>query len=198
MVRVNLLPIREILRKRELKQFGIMVGAFVVGTIALAAATYLYFDMQRSNLEAEKARYTRELADLKKKNKEIADLKNEITRLQKQVDTIQKLTKVRDTPAPFMGAVSFAIPEEVWVKTVSKSGKSFTLDGIGVDNTVVVNFVERLQKVRKGFTEQRPWIDPKNPKEESFFSDVKLVSIVAGAARAGLGTVNFKIVGSLR
>jgi len=65
-------------------------------------------------------------------------------------------------------------------------------------HTVVVNFVERLQKVRKGFTEQRPWIDPKNPKEESFFSDVKLVSVVAGSARAGLGTVNFKIVGSLR
>jgi Tfp pilus assembly protein PilN len=97
-----------------------------------------------------------------------------------------------------MAALSFAIPDEVWVKTISKTGKSFSLDGTGTDNTVVVNFVQRLQKVRKGFTEQRPWIDSKNPKEERFFGDVKLVSIVAGSARAGLGTVNFKIVGSLR
>lgn len=198
MVRINLLPIRDILRKRELKQFGITIAAIVVGALALGAAMYFYFDMQKTRLEADKARHSSELASLKKKNKEIADLKNEITRLQKQVDTIQKLTKVRDTPAPFMAALSFAMPDEVWLKTISKSGKSFSVDGIGVDNTVVVNFVERLQKVRKRFTDQRPWKDPKDPKEEGFFDSVKLVSIVAGTSRTGLGQVNFKVVGKLR
>ncbi|MEW6140498.1 MAG: PilN domain-containing protein [Thermodesulfobacteriota bacterium] len=198
MVRINLIPIREILRKRELKQFGITAGAMVLGTILIAAATYLYFDMERSNLQEQAARFSKELQNLKAKNKEIAELKNEITRLQKQVDTIQQLTKVRDTPAPFMAALSMAIPDEVWVKTVTKTGKSFSIDGIGVDNTVVVNFVERLQKVRKAFTGERPWVDPNNPKEESFFTNVKLVSIVAGQSRAGLGTVNFKVVGNLR
>lgn len=198
MVRINLIPIREILRKRELKQFGITAGAMVLGTILIAAATYLYFDMERSNLQEQAARFSKELQNLKAKNKEISELKNEITRLQKQVDTIQQLTKVRDTPAPFMAALSMAIPDEVWVKTVTKTGKSFSIDGIGVDNTVVVNFVERLQKVRKAFTAERPWVDPNNPKEESFFTNVKLVSIVAGQSRAGLGTVNFKVVGNLR
>ena len=198
MVRINLLPIREILRKREFKQFGFTALAIVFAAVALGAIMYFYFEMQRSRLESDTAMYTRKLAELKKKNKEIADLKNEITRLQKQVDTIQKLTKVRDTPAPFMAALSFAMPDEVWLKTIVKSGKSFSLDGTGVDNTVVVSFVERLQKVRKKFTDQRPWLDPRNPKEDSFFSNVKLVSIMAGRSKSGLGTVNFKVVGHVR
>jgi type IV pilus assembly protein PilN len=199
MVRINLLPIREILRKRELKQFLILVGAALAITLVVGTLTYLYFNMQRNSLVAEKNAQQRQLTDLREKNKEIAELKKEITRLQKQVDTIQKLTKVRDTPAPFMAALSYAIPDEVWVRAISKTGKSFSVDGMGVDNTVVVNFVERLQRVRAGFTEQRPWIDPKKPKEMSFFSNVRLVSIVAATQqRTGLAGVSFKIVGSMR
>ena len=198
MVRINLLPIRDILRKRELKQSIITLLAALVATFLVGLGTYMYFSMQVDDLEAQKRNQTRTLGDLKKKNKEISDLKTEIARLQKQVDTIQKLTRTRDTPAPFMSALSFAIPDEVWIKSIAKTGKSFSLDGTGIDNTVVVNFVERLQKIRQGFSEERLWMDRKNPKEQSFFRDVKLVQIVAATQKTGLASVNFKIVGHLR
>jgi len=197
MVRINLLPIRDILRKRELKQFVLLVGVALAATFGLMAVTYLYFSMQVSNLEQERKTQQTALNQLKEKNKEITTLKNEITRLQKQVDTIQKLTKTRDTPAPFMSAVSLAIPEEVWLAGITKTGRSFTLDGTGLDNTVVVNFVERLQKVKQGFTETNPWLDPNNKKDQSFFSDVKLVQIVQ-ASQTGLSAMKFKIVGHIR
>jgi type IV pilus assembly protein PilN len=197
MVRINLLPIRDILRKRELKQFIVLAGAALVGVIAICALTYLFFSLKVTNLETERIQFKKKLDKLKAQNKEITDLKNEITRLQKQVDTIQKLTKIRDTPAPFMAALSLAIPDEVWLKTISKTRKNFAINGIGVDNTVVVNFVERLQKIREKFTREKPWLDPKNPKEKSFFKDVKLVSIVAGSA-SGLATVQFQVTGHLR
>ena len=97
-----------------------------------------------------------------------------------------------------MAAVSLAIPDEVWLTTIAKSQKSFSLNGTGVDNTVVVNFVERLQRIREDFTPQQPWIDPKNKKHKSFFSNVKLVSIVASAKSSGLATVTFQVTGHLR
>lgn len=198
MVRINLLPIRDILRKRELKQSIVTLLVAVVATVLVGFGAYMYFSMQVDDLEAQKRKQTKTLANLKKQNKEISELKGEIARLQKQVDTIQKLTRTRDTPAPFMSALSFAIPDEVWIKSIGKTGKSFSLDGTGIDNTVVVNFVERLQKIRLGFTEERLWMDAKNPKEQSFFRDVKLVQIVAAPQKSGLASVNFKIVGHLR
>jgi len=199
MVRVNLLPIRDILRKRELKQFIMVAVSALVAVIAICALTYVIFSIKEANLEAERRSQQQKLEKLKEKNKEITELRNEITRLQKQVDTILKLTKIRDTPAPFMAALSLAIPDAVWVKTITKTHKNFTLAGTGVDNTVVVNFVERLQKLRQDFTPQQPWLDPKDKKEKSFFSEVKLVSIVASRGeKAGLDTVGFQITGHLR
>jgi type IV pilus assembly protein PilN len=198
MVRINLLPIREILRKRELKQFAVLSIGLLASTIALMVMTYLFFSWKQAGLEEERRTQSAKLEGLKKKNAEIEELKTRITRLQKQVDTIQKLTKTRDTPAPFLQAVSLAIPDEVWLMSISKSGKNFALDGVGLDNTVVVNFVQRLQRIKEGFTERNPYLEPNAPAGQSFFSNVKLVQIVSAAGgKGGLGTMSFKIVGNL-
>jgi type IV pilus assembly protein PilN len=198
MVRINLLPIRETLRKRELKQFGLFVIVAFVATLGIMALTYVFFTSRVSSLEDEQRTQQAKLNQLKEKNKEIEALRNEITRLQKQVDTIERLTKIRDTPAPFLSALSLAIPDEVWIAGISKTGRRFELDGTGVDNTVVVNFVERLQRVREGFTEKQPWLDPNKKDQLSYFTDVKLVQIVATSGGTGLGTMGFKIVGNIR
>jgi len=198
MVRVNLLPIRETLRKRELKQFALLAGVILLSAAAIMVLSYIFFSYRVSSLEREQSTQQAKLNQLKEKNKEIEVLKNEITRLQKQVDTIERLTKIRDTPAPFMAALSLAIPDEVWISAVSKTGRSFAVDGTGIDNTVVVNFVERLQKVKQGFTEKQPWVDPKKQGEQTFFNNVKLVQIVASGGTAGLGTMSFKVVGNIQ
>ena len=66
---------------------------------------------------------------------------------------------------------------------------AFAIDGTGVDNTAVVHFVERLQKVRQGFTARQPFINPANPNDKSFFSDVNLVQVLAaGGAGRYVGT----------
>jgi type IV pilus assembly protein PilN len=199
MVRVNLLPIRDILRKRELKQFLLLTAVIVASTFGLMVCTAVFFSWKISALEKDKTVHETKLKKLKEKNKEIEDLKNRIARLQRQVDTIEKLTKIRDTPAPFMAAVALAIPDEVWVTSITKTGGSFALDGVGVDNTVVVNFVQRLQSVKQGFTTKQPWANPAVPTDKTFFADVKLLQIVATTGAAGgLGSMNFKIVGNLR
>jgi type IV pilus assembly protein PilN len=198
MVRVNLLPIRGILRRRELKQFIIMAGAALASVILVMVLVYLYVDWTISGLQKQQASLQAKLGELKKKNKEIEDMKSEITRLQKQVDTIQKLTKTRYSPAPFLGAVSLAVPDEVWLNSISKQGQSFSLDGTGADNTVVVNFVHQLQRIRQGFTARRPYVDKKNPDDVTFFSDVKLMRIMASTKPGGLEAVSFQVTGTVR
>jgi type IV pilus assembly protein PilN len=198
MVRVNLLPIRDILRKRELKQFLLLTAVIVASTFGLMVCTAVFFSWKISTLENDKKVHETKLNKLKQQNKEIEELKNRIARLQRQVDTIQRLTKIRDTPAPFMAAVALAIPDEVWLNSITKTGRSFALDGVGVDNTVVVNFVQRLQSIKQGFTPKQPWANPAVPTDHTFFAEVKLLQIVASTGAGGLGSMSFKIVGNLR
>jgi type IV pilus assembly protein PilN len=202
MVRINLLPIRENLRKRELKHFAMLALAIFVGSIVLMVLTYVFFTTKVNSLKAERETHQKELNVLKEKNKEIEELKARITRLQKQVDTIKKLTETRDTPAPFMSAVSLAMPQEVWVNSIVKNGKHFTLDGIGLDNTVVVKFVQQMARIRSDFTLNNLFIkDDVSEGDKTFFADVRLVQLVSAAgtsAAAGQGAMSFKIVGNLR
>jgi type IV pilus assembly protein PilN len=201
MVRINLLPIREILRKRELKQFIITAIAIFSSAVLIAGLTYALLSWKISDLQAQEGGLKTKLAQLKEKTKEIDELKNRITRLQKQVNTIQNLIKTRDTPAPFMSALSLAIPDEVYVTNIQKTGRTFTIDGVGADNTAVVKFVQDLQRVRQDLSDKRYYVDPNNPSDRTFFSDVKLLQIVAAGQQPGMpGTspMNFKIVGSIR
>jgi len=201
MVRINLLPIRENLRKRELKQFAVLAGIILVATVVVMGLAWTVFSVKVSGLEKDRGVQQKRLAELKEKNKEIETLKAEITRLQKQVDTIQNLTKIRDTPAPFMAAISRSLPDEVWLTSITKSGKNFTLEGLGMDNTVVVKFVENLQALKKGFFDRQFGTGSDKDANLSFFADVKLVQVVAASAQPGtpgLGTMNFKIVGHMR
>jgi type IV pilus assembly protein PilN len=188
MVRINLLPIRDILRKRELKQLGVVAAAVLIGVVAIMAVAYLVLAGQVDSVEGQKKGLEKRLADLKKENQQINADKAEILRLEKQLETVNRLTNVRETPAPLLAAISKAIPDEVWLQSISQSGKGFTLQGEGIDNTVVVTFVQRLQKVP-------------GEKDKPFFPDVKLVNIVrqrttGGAGPgAGLGPMAFTIQG---
>jgi type IV pilus assembly protein PilN len=193
MVKINLLPIRQILRTRELKQFATLAVAILLVTLLALTGTYWWLSTKVSSLQAEQRLQQDKLNQLKRKNKEINKLKAEIARLQRQVDTIKKLTRIRNTPAPFMAALSIAIPDEVWLSSISKTGARFSLVGMGVDNTVVVNFVHRLQRIKQGFTLKHPWLDPEKHDQKSFFSTVKLVQIVRKGA-----SMSFTIVGTQR
>ncbi len=195
MVRINLLPIRVLLRKRELKQFAFLAGGILAVTIAVMGVAYLGFSMKISGLQEKEKALKNKLADLKKQNEEINKLKDEIARLQKQVNTIENLTKKRDSPAPFMRALTLTIPDEVWVKALSKSGKTFSLSGSGLDNTVVVRFVQNLQELKKEFT-AKDW-RAREKADEHFFSNVKLVQIIKKSAKGESG-MDFKIVGNLQ
>jgi type IV pilus assembly protein PilN len=198
MVRVNLLPIREILRKRELKHFMLLGAIIVAATLVFMACFALYFSWKIAALEKDKKVHEIKLKQLKEKNKKIEELKNRIAQRQRQVDTMERLIKTRDTSAPFLAAVSVAIPDEVWLNSITKTGRNFALDGVGVDNTVVVNFVQRLQSLKQGFTLKQPWVNASVPTDKSFFTNVKLLQIVATGGASGLGTMSFKIVGNLR
>ncbi len=192
MVRINLLPIRSLLRKRELKQFYVIAGVIMAAAFVVMGMVYVYYDSYITKLQEEKAGKNKELADLKQKNKEIADLKAKVESLNQQVKSVRDLTKKRISPAPFMQAVSLAIPADVWLNKIAKTDTGFQLAGSGVDNTVVVDFVQRLQRLK------RKQVEPgaaKDEQDKEFFSKVELKRVTRAAGRGGLDEIQFEISG---
>jgi type IV pilus assembly protein PilN len=199
MVRINLLPVRETLRKRQLKQFALIAGAIVAATALIMVGTYLILSGKISSLQGQLAAHQAKLNDLKKKNQEINELKKKVAEKEKQVKTINDLTKKRDTPDPFMWGVARAIPDSVWLKSMNKTGGAFQLEGVGTDNTVVVEFVERLQKIAKNGTDEAPFRDPKRKDDPPLFNNVKLIQTVRGGGGKGSANeMSFSVRGNVQ
>ncbi len=210
MVRINLLPIRSILRKRELRQFYQRAGGIVAVAFVVMGLVYLYYDSAISSLDSEVASKKQRLAKLQEGNKEIKDLQIKVESLEQQVKSVRNLTKTRISPAPFMQGLALAIPGDVWLDSITftqpiptpsgvgsaagdlKTPGAFTLSGTGTDNTVVVDFIQRLQNLKK---KQVNLSTPKAEQDKPFFGNVKLGPVTRTAGPSGQDQIQFTVGG---
>ncbi len=201
MIRVNLLPVRENLRKRELKLFIVQAILGAAVTVALMIGAYWYYDHELSLMQRKLSSLKKERDELSEQTKQLFSLIQEEKRLKTQVEQNRKLVEKKESIALFLEAVSLAIPDEVWLEKLEKlPNRNFRLDGKSKDNKPVLTFVEQLQNIRADFTEKQPFLDKERPEQEAFLEKAKLVKLEASqvASESAEPEVNFSIEGTIR
>jgi type IV pilus assembly protein PilN len=201
MVRINLLPIREILRKRYLKRFILLSCAALAVTVGIMALWYFAESMKLSHLAERRASLDKKQASLAEHNKAIDILVAKEAQLKKRLEEFRRLIEDRDSVARLMAAVSQSIPDDLWLDSLEKSkNREFALIGRGLDNNSIITFVDRLQTLKGNFSETNTYQDASRKDEPAFFAEVKLDKLGSATETKedGRGTVNFKIVGRIR
>jgi Tfp pilus assembly protein PilN len=188
-IRINLLPIREILRKKDLKLFikDCILGAGM--TLILMIGAYFYFDWDYQYLQGQVATEKKKRDELVEKNKQLIPLKNEELRLKRQVEESRKLVERKESIALLLEAVSITIPDEVWLDQLEKhQNQEFLFRGKGKDNKSVMKFLEDLKSIKV------------KDDETAFFSEVKLkeLSAAQGVQESGDQAMVFHIAGILK
>jgi type IV pilus assembly protein PilN len=146
MIKVNLLPIKELMRKQMLIQHAI-IGAI---PIILAAIIIVMFNFSVSarikRLDAEIKVSRNEITKLDRVIGRIDKLKKDKKELEERLIVIDKLNKNRSIPVHILDELSKNIPEKLWINSLSQSGSKLTLKGVGLDNETIVNFIKNLKK----------------------------------------------------
>lgn len=144
MIRVNLLPIREIKaevgRRRDLTIAGAALGL----TVVLLLGHYQYQSYQMSNLEKELAEVRKEIQVLNVKTKEVADLENKIKEFTAKNKVIEDLNKKKSGPVRVMESLSAATPPTLWLTEFRENGGSVLMTGLATDNQTVADFLKSL------------------------------------------------------
>ena len=152
MIKVNLLPVK---RKKKSKP----LPSFLLATIAVTVAAclimgYLVF-FYTTRLSARKATYAQnetKIAELKEKIKAVEDFEKRNKNFKERNDIIEQLSKNRSVPARLLDELSSLQPAGIWLKTLSVTGDSISLDGYGFSNNEIVTYVDNI-KGSKLFTE---------------------------------------------
>jgi len=146
MAKINLLPWREVYRKEKKEQFLIAVG----GVFALSAlVAYLWIVSVESSIEHQNARnhlLDTEIAVLEKQVQEINDLKKKRDDLLVRIKIITDLEGTRPLIVRYFDDFARAIPDGLYVTSVSRKDDLVTIEGIGESYNRVASLMRNLDE----------------------------------------------------
>ena len=179
MIRINLLPFRQVRKKESMRR---QVGAYLfllifIFIIVFSYNLYLQNKVKGIKNKVEKTRI--ELAKYQKINKEIADIKKKLRILNKKVEVIKNLEIKRGEPVKLLNALTEIIIEKrMWLTNLKVSGSAVNIKGIALDNQTVADFMIRLEKSKHFST-----VDLNTLKQKKV-AESKLMSFIINCSKA--------------
>ena len=152
MIRINLLPIKE-LQAEVNRRRDLVIGAVTLSLVAaLLLGTYLFQSYQLTKLEGELTELRAELQALNSKVKEVAELQVKIKDLRSKQKIIDDLNRKKTGPVLVMTSLSQATPARLWLTDLRENGGSVTMNGMAVDHETIATFIRSLA-LSKHFTD---------------------------------------------
>ncbi|MFA6780385.1 MAG: PilN domain-containing protein [Paludibacteraceae bacterium] len=144
MIRINLLPHRQIKRAERQRQFNLMLVATVVfaGAIIFMGNTYIGAKISAQNernqrLEAANAKLDKEIEEIK-------ELKSQIGSVLERKQIVENLQSNRSQAVVVLDEVSRQLPEGTYLKLISQKGSVIDLEGIADTNARVATLVRNM------------------------------------------------------
>ena len=162
MILINLLPHRELARKRRQDLFnrGLGLAALLGGVVA--ALVFVAFQAQISAQQEKNQLLQTEITRFDAQIKDIASLQAEITALRARQQAVEDLQADRNLPVYLLTELVRLLPEGVFIASLRQDAQALTLLGMAQSN-------ERVSELLRNLGNQSPW-----------FARPELVEIVAG------------------
>ncbi|MDP1765665.1 MAG: PilN domain-containing protein [Methylotenera sp.] len=144
MIRVNLLPHRQIRREARQREFGLMS---LFSAIAAAAIIFLGYTYINAKIDAQAERNARLDSAIVKLDKEIADikdLKDQISTMLERKQVVENLQTNRSQAVVILDELSRQLPEGMYLKSIKQQGGLISLEGIADTNARVATLVRNL------------------------------------------------------
>ena len=147
MLRINLLPVRQ-LKKRATAVNQLIIAGFFIVTMILFLATAGFIQLTiansiRSDIEG--------LNKIKQKNApilaEIIQFEKKKAELERKISVIKKLKKNSSLAVRVMDEIANLIDNErMWLLTFNNRAGSLAMTGVALDNRTIADFMKALEK----------------------------------------------------
>jgi type IV pilus assembly protein PilN len=177
MIRINLLPHRQLRREAKQRQFGLMAAFAAAAAIALVFTAYTIIITKIESQAERNGRLTSAIAKLDNEIADIKELKNQIGALLERKQVVENLQTNRSQAVIILDEVSRQLPDGMYLKTIKQLGDVITLEGVADTNarvaTLVRNFNSSGRLESPGLVEIKA-VTTNNQKQNIFTMTVKL------------------------
>lgn len=151
MILINLLPHREVARKRRRETFqATMVASALVGLV-IAGVIYWWFQMMIEDQQAKNAFLRSEITVLENQIKEIATIEEEIAALRARQKAVEDLQSDRNLPVHLLSELVQQLPDGVYVTALKQTNQTVAMQGMAQSN-------ERVSEMLRNLSNNTPWL----------------------------------------
>jgi len=147
MIRINLLPYREMRRKAVIRRqiIGVVSSAliffFIIGSLQL------YMSLSIRNLEKEVKVAEEKLKTLVALTGDIDKFRKDKELMEKKIAIIENLEKNRKDPIRILDELAQGLPAgQIWLVRLEKNGNTLKLEGVAISNPAIALFMKTLEE----------------------------------------------------
>lgn len=145
MIRINLLPHRELRRKQQQKEFFIVLGIVAGLGATVWFATHSYLSGQLEEQDGRNAYLDTEIAALDKQIEEIKKVQEQTTALLQRKKIVESLQANRAETVYLLDQLVRQLPDGVYLKGVQQKGSKVAVNGFAQSNARVSTFMRNLE-----------------------------------------------------
>ncbi len=147
LIRINLLPVRQVKKREISRQFLVLVGVVIVLALVL---NYLAYDKLGNEAErnAKKIAQTQmRIAELEKVIGEVNNINKRKKEVEDKLKVLSDLRKSRSGPVRLLDALATSIPKKVWLTDFDEKSNLVKLIGVAASHDDVAEFMRSLANV---------------------------------------------------
>lgn len=151
MILINLLPHREMARKRARQLFNASLGMSAVLGALIAGGIYLWYQNEISTQQDRNAFLTSEIKKLDEEIKEVATLQEEIAALKARQQAVENLQADRNLPVHLLNESVLQLPDGIYLKSIKQENQNVLMTGVAQSN-------ERVSELLRNLSRHSDWV----------------------------------------
>ena len=151
MIRINLLPHRELARASRRRQFGILLSVAVAAGLVAVVLGHTVIAAQQSRQEARNAFLTQEIAKLDNQIGEIKKIREQTQALLARKQVVETLQSNRTEVVHLFDQMIRLLPEGLYLKSFKQAGDVVTITGYTQSSARVSTLMRSL--------DDSPWFE---------------------------------------
>jgi type IV pilus assembly protein PilN len=145
MIRINLLPHREIRRKQQQTQFFITLGIVAAIGACIWFAVHTYLEEQFDTQVSRNKYLQEEIVKLDKQIAEIQKLKDQIAALKARAKVVETLQGTRSEVVHLLDQLVRQLPDGVYLKGIKQTGNRVMINGYTQSQARVSTLMRNLE-----------------------------------------------------
>lgn len=144
MVRINLLPHRQIKRAENQRQFGLLTLAVLALSAVIIFLGWSFISAKKEAQDGRNRRLDEAILTLDKEISDIKNLRDQINSVLERKQIVENLQTNRSQAVVVLDEIARQLPDGVYIKSIKQQGSSIEIQGVSDTNARVATLVRNM------------------------------------------------------